>query len=56
MTRVNGEERADLRGADRRPRGQLGPRARADRLFDLIKEDRTADISKQLCQASGLAD
>ena len=28
---------------------------RADRLFELIREDRTADVSKQLCRASGLA-
>jgi hypothetical protein len=29
-------------------------RERAMELFNLIQEDRTADISKNLCQASGL--
>jgi LCP family protein required for cell wall assembly len=31
-------------------------RERADRLFTLIKEDRTEDVSKSLCRASGLRD
>jgi hypothetical protein len=30
-------------------------RERADRLFELIREDRTADVPKQLCRPSGLA-
>ncbi len=30
-------------------------RARADRLFELIREDRTAEVPKPLCRPSGLA-
>ena len=30
-------------------------RERADRLFELIREDRTADVPKELCKPSGLA-
>ena len=30
-------------------------RERADRLFELIREDRTADVPNRLCRPSGLA-
>jgi hypothetical protein len=46
-------QRADLLDADPRPRGALGqPPALA--LMKLVKEDRTKDIDKSLCTASGL--
>ena len=55
MTRVSGEEGLTCSVPIADLAVNWDPE-RAPKMFDLIKEDRTSDISKQLCKASGLAD